>query len=140
MSYTDIFFIPFCLTLLDMYLFPCVQSWLKPGGQLLISDYCCGEKPWTPAFEAYVKQRGYVLYTPAQYGKVNIPTYVIVCERTTRTHGEFTSSVLFTNTICDQRTDTQSIAPSLSLWKTVKLSVWFYFSKMVKWFLCFSTL
>ncbi|XP_045887436.1 phosphomethylethanolamine N-methyltransferase-like, partial [Micropterus dolomieu] len=47
----------------------CVQSWLKPGGQLLISDYCCGEKPWTPVFEAYVKQRGYVLYTPSQYGK-----------------------------------------------------------------------
>lgn len=50
----------------------CVQSWLKPGGQLLISDYCCGEKPWTPVFEAYVKQRGYILYTPSQYGKVNI--------------------------------------------------------------------
>lgn len=49
-------------------LFP--QSWLKPGGQLLISDYCCGEKPWTPIFETYVKQRGYILYTPSQYGKV----------------------------------------------------------------------
>lgn len=47
-----------------------VQSWLKPGGQLLISDYCCGEKPWTPVFEAYVKQRGYILYTPSRYGKV----------------------------------------------------------------------
>lgn len=50
-------------------LFKRFHSWLKPGGQLLISDYCCGEKPWTPAFEAYVKQRGYVLYTPTQYGK-----------------------------------------------------------------------
>ncbi|KAG7230393.1 hypothetical protein INR49_024499 [Caranx melampygus] len=50
-------------------LFKRFHSWLKPGGQLLISDYCCGEKPWTPAFEAYVKQRGYVLYTPSQYGK-----------------------------------------------------------------------
>uniref|UniRef100_A0A8C5GVR6 phosphoethanolamine N-methyltransferase n=1 Tax=Gouania willdenowi TaxID=441366 RepID=A0A8C5GVR6_GOUWI len=50
-------------------LFKRFHSWLKPGGQLLISDYCCGEKPWTPAFEAYVKQRGYILYTPAQYGK-----------------------------------------------------------------------
>lgn len=48
-----------------------VQSWLKPGGQLLISDYCCGEKPWTPVFDAYVKQRGYILYTPSRYGKVN---------------------------------------------------------------------
>ncbi|XP_017289818.1 phosphoethanolamine methyltransferase [Kryptolebias marmoratus] len=50
-------------------LFKQFHSWLKPGGQLLISDYCCGEKPWTPAFEAYVKQRGYVLYTPPEYGK-----------------------------------------------------------------------
>uniref|UniRef100_W5M481 phosphoethanolamine N-methyltransferase n=1 Tax=Lepisosteus oculatus TaxID=7918 RepID=W5M481_LEPOC len=45
------------------------QSWLKPGGKLLISDYCCGEKPWSPQFEAYVCQRGYTLYTPQRYGK-----------------------------------------------------------------------
>nr|XP_046262808.1 phosphoethanolamine methyltransferase isoform X2 [Scatophagus argus] len=50
-------------------LFKRFHSWLKPGGQLLISDYCCGEKPWSPVFEAYVKQRGYILYTPSQYGK-----------------------------------------------------------------------
>uniref|UniRef100_A0A4W5MBL4 phosphoethanolamine N-methyltransferase n=1 Tax=Hucho hucho TaxID=62062 RepID=A0A4W5MBL4_9TELE len=46
-----------------------VSSWLKPGGQVLITDYCCGEKPWTPQFQEYVKQRGYILYTPPQYGK-----------------------------------------------------------------------
>uniref|UniRef100_A0A8C7TCC4 phosphoethanolamine N-methyltransferase n=1 Tax=Oncorhynchus mykiss TaxID=8022 RepID=A0A8C7TCC4_ONCMY len=45
------------------------HSWLKPGGQVLITDYCCGEKPWTPPFQEYVKQRGYILYTPPQYGK-----------------------------------------------------------------------
>ncbi|KAM9849925.1 phosphoethanolamine methyltransferase [Aulostomus maculatus] len=50
-------------------LFKRFHSWLKPGGQLLISDYCCGEKPWTPQFEAYIKQRQYILYTPSQYGK-----------------------------------------------------------------------
>lgn len=50
-------------------LFKRFHSWLKPGGQLLISDYCCGEKPWTPQFAEYVKQRGYILYTPPQYGK-----------------------------------------------------------------------
>ncbi|XP_041652993.1 phosphoethanolamine methyltransferase isoform X2 [Cheilinus undulatus] len=50
-------------------LFKRFHSWLKPGGQLLISDYCCGEKPWTPVFEAYVKQRGYILCTPSQYSK-----------------------------------------------------------------------
>ncbi|XP_024919003.1 phosphoethanolamine methyltransferase isoform X2 [Cynoglossus semilaevis] len=51
-------------------LFQRFHSWLKPGGKLLISDYCCGEKPWNPEFEAYVKKRGYILYTPSQYGKV----------------------------------------------------------------------
>ncbi|KAJ8014799.1 hypothetical protein DPEC_G00019500 [Dallia pectoralis] len=50
-------------------LFKRFHSWLKPGGQVLISDYCCGEKPWTPQFQDYVKQRGYILYTPPQYGK-----------------------------------------------------------------------
>uniref|UniRef100_A0A7N8Y8K9 phosphoethanolamine N-methyltransferase n=1 Tax=Mastacembelus armatus TaxID=205130 RepID=A0A7N8Y8K9_9TELE len=50
-------------------LFKRFHSWLKPHGQLLISDYCCGEKPWTPAFEDYVNQRGYILYTLSQYGK-----------------------------------------------------------------------
>ncbi|XP_056295141.1 phosphoethanolamine methyltransferase isoform X2 [Pseudoliparis swirei] len=49
-------------------LFKRFHSWLKPGGKLLISDYCSGEKPWTTALEAYVQQRGYVLYTLAQYG------------------------------------------------------------------------
>lgn len=56
------------------------QSWLKPGGQLLISDYCCGEKPWTPVFESYVKQRGYILYTPSQYGQVlEINSNAVAC-------------------------------------------------------------
>ncbi|XP_053541546.1 phosphoethanolamine methyltransferase isoform X2 [Ictalurus punctatus] len=50
-------------------LFRKFHSWLKPGGQVLISDYCCGEKPWTPAFQEYVNQRGYILYTPQRYGK-----------------------------------------------------------------------
>lgn len=65
-----VFFQSSCIVLFTLLLL-CAQSWLKPGGQLLISDYCCGEKPWTPVFEAYVKQRGYILYTPSQYGKVN---------------------------------------------------------------------
>ncbi|KAL2077281.1 hypothetical protein ACEWY4_026785 [Coilia grayii] len=50
-------------------LFKHFYSWLKPGGKLLISDYCCGEKPWSPQFEEYVKQRGYILYTPKRYGQ-----------------------------------------------------------------------
>ncbi|CAJ0934062.1 unnamed protein product [Ranitomeya imitator] len=44
-------------------------TWLKPGGKLLITDYCCGDRPWSPVFEEYVKQRGYILYTPKEYGQ-----------------------------------------------------------------------
>ncbi|XP_066438353.1 uncharacterized protein [Eleutherodactylus coqui] len=50
-------------------LFRKFYSWLKPGGKLLITDYCCGGRPWSSVFEEYVKKRGYVLYTPEQYGK-----------------------------------------------------------------------
>ncbi|XP_071480831.1 uncharacterized protein, partial [Diadema antillarum] len=45
-------------------------SWLKPGGKLLISDYCCGELPHREDFKAYVAQRGYTLYTPKTYGEL----------------------------------------------------------------------
>ncbi|XP_067314161.1 uncharacterized protein [Pseudorasbora parva] len=60
--------------------------WLKPGGKLLISDYCCGEKPWSPAFQDYVNQRGYILYTPQRYG-------------------QFLSEVGFNNVRAEDRTD-----------------------------------
>ncbi|KAJ1105988.1 hypothetical protein NDU88_003391 [Pleurodeles waltl] len=50
-------------------LFRRFYSWLKPGGRLLITDYCCGEKPWSKVFEEYVKGRGYILYTTQEYGK-----------------------------------------------------------------------
>ncbi|XP_022097659.1 phosphoethanolamine N-methyltransferase-like [Acanthaster planci] len=45
-------------------------TWLKPGGKLLISDYCCGDLPHTDAFRSYIAQRGYTLYTPKAYGKL----------------------------------------------------------------------
>ncbi|PIK59019.1 hypothetical protein BSL78_04046 [Apostichopus japonicus] len=51
-------------------LFKRFLTWLKPGGKLLISDYCCGEPPHSEEFKAYVKQRGYTLYTPKEYGKL----------------------------------------------------------------------
>ncbi|XP_061462316.1 uncharacterized protein LOC133374958 isoform X1 [Rhineura floridana] len=50
-------------------LFARFLSWLKPGGQLLISDYCCGPRPWSNAFTKYVKQRGYNLLTPQEYSQ-----------------------------------------------------------------------
>lgn len=48
------------------------QKWLKPGGKVLISDYCCSEGPHSDKFKAYVKQRGYHLLSPAAYGKVQL--------------------------------------------------------------------
>ena len=42
---------------------------LKPGGKLLVSDYCRGEKESTQEFLDYEKQRGYNLWTVKQYGK-----------------------------------------------------------------------
>ncbi|XP_059811318.1 LOW QUALITY PROTEIN: phosphoethanolamine methyltransferase [Hypanus sabinus] len=47
-----------------------LYTWLKPGGKLLITDYCCGEVPWSASFEEYVRQRGYILYTVPRYGKL----------------------------------------------------------------------
>ncbi|DAZ96530.1 TPA: hypothetical protein N0F65_011207 [Lagenidium giganteum] len=44
--------------------------WLKPGGRVLISDYCCGEHESSDRFKKYVAQRGYHLLSPSQYGKV----------------------------------------------------------------------
>ncbi|CAI5730069.1 unnamed protein product [Hyaloperonospora brassicae] len=44
--------------------------WLKPGGRVLISDYCRGEQEPTDRFKAYVADRGYHLLSPSQYGKV----------------------------------------------------------------------
>merc|ERR1712137_738323 len=67
-------------------LFANFLKWLKPGGQLCISDYCCGEKPHTDRFEKYVAGRGYHLLTPAGYGEV-------------------ISSVGFTDVSAEDRTD-----------------------------------
>ena len=41
---------------------------LCPGGRLMVTDYCTGDAPPSPGFQAYVKQRGYKLVTPAAYG------------------------------------------------------------------------
>ncbi|XP_077982671.1 uncharacterized protein LOC144437578 [Glandiceps talaboti] len=52
-------------------LFSTFLKWTKPGGKLLISDYCCGpEENHSIDFKKYVAQRGYILYTPQDYGKL----------------------------------------------------------------------
>lgn len=43
---------------------------LKPGGKLLVSDYCRGEKPSPKVFNDYEKQRGYNLWTVKKYGEM----------------------------------------------------------------------
>ena len=48
-------------------LFSVLYAALKPGGILLFTDYCCGEKPWGNAFVEYVKERGYSLHTLSEY-------------------------------------------------------------------------
>ena len=54
--------------MLNAFLHGIVQDWLKPGGKLFITDYCCTEEPWS---DIYVKQRGYILLSPKEYGKVS---------------------------------------------------------------------
>ncbi|KAJ8575983.1 hypothetical protein ON010_g3227 [Phytophthora cinnamomi] len=44
--------------------------WLKPGGRVLISDYCQGEQESSDRFKKYVAGRGYHLLSPSQYGEV----------------------------------------------------------------------
>lgn len=51
-------------------LFERFYKWLKPGGQVFITDYCCGDGKHSDEFNEYVKQRNYHLLTPNQYGKV----------------------------------------------------------------------
>lgn len=51
-------------------LFKAFYKWLKPGGKVLISDYCKG--PGTPSetFSEYIKQRGYDLHDVEAYGQM----------------------------------------------------------------------
>lgn len=50
-------------------LFQRFYNFLRPGGKLLISDYCCSPGEHSEEFKAYVKQRGYTLLSPEEYGK-----------------------------------------------------------------------
>eukprot|EP00743_Colponemidia_sp_Colp-15_P008101 GILK01008782.1.p1 GENE.GILK01008782.1~~GILK01008782.1.p1 ORF type:complete len:505 (+),score=91.76 GILK01008782.1:157-1671(+) len=51
-------------------LFKKCYKWLKPGGQLFISDYGQGSANLSEEFLAYVAQRGYHLLSPEGYGAV----------------------------------------------------------------------
>ena len=48
------------------------QKWLKPGGELLISDYCKGPQELSDVMKAYIAKRQYYLLSPEEYGKVQL--------------------------------------------------------------------
>ncbi|CAN6336914.1 unnamed protein product [Urochloa humidicola] len=51
-------------------LFRSFFKWLKPGGKVLISDYCKNPGKPSEEFAAYIKQRGYDLHDVRTYGKM----------------------------------------------------------------------
>lgn len=51
-------------------LFKTFYKWLKPGGKVLISDYCRGPGTPSPKFAEYIKQRGYDLHDVQAYGQM----------------------------------------------------------------------
>lgn len=48
-------------------LFRVIACALKPGAQLLFTDYTCGPRPWSLEFKNYVSEREYHLCTVDQY-------------------------------------------------------------------------
>nr|CDM83854.1 unnamed protein product [Triticum aestivum] len=51
-------------------LFRSFFKWLKPGGKVLISDYCRSPGKPSEEFAAYIKQRGYDLHDVEAYGQM----------------------------------------------------------------------
>ncbi|CAH3041219.1 unnamed protein product [Pocillopora meandrina] len=47
-----------------------ILSWLKPGGQLLITDYCCSRGEHSELFKKYLAERQYHLIDVESYGKM----------------------------------------------------------------------
>ncbi|KAF5734026.1 putative phosphoethanolamine n-methyltransferase [Tripterygium wilfordii] len=51
-------------------LFKSFYKWLKPGGKVLITDYCKSAGTPSLEFAAYIKQRGYDLHDVKAYGQM----------------------------------------------------------------------
>uniref|UniRef100_A0A1J3EP18 phosphoethanolamine N-methyltransferase n=1 Tax=Noccaea caerulescens TaxID=107243 RepID=A0A1J3EP18_NOCCA len=51
-------------------LFKTFFKWLKPGGKVLITDYCRSAETPSPVFAEYIKQRGYDLHDVQAYGQM----------------------------------------------------------------------
>lgn len=54
-------------------------KWLKPGGTVLISDYCKSFGTPSLDFSEYIKQRGYDLHDVKSYGQVSLHLKVYIC-------------------------------------------------------------
>ncbi|XP_069114747.1 phosphoethanolamine N-methyltransferase-like isoform X2 [Argopecten irradians] len=50
-----------------LQLFQKFKTFLKPGGQVLVSDYCCSEGEHTQQFKDYVKTFGYSILSQREY-------------------------------------------------------------------------
>lgn len=64
------FLLLFCCFKDKPALFKSFYKWLKPGGRVLISDYCKSSKSPSIDFKLYIKQRGYDLHDIETYGQV----------------------------------------------------------------------
>jgi phosphoethanolamine N-methyltransferase len=53
-------------------------KWLKPGGKVLITDYCRSPGKPSEEFAAYIKQRGYDLHDVEAYGQVLLITIIFL--------------------------------------------------------------
>merc|ERR1719319_276503 len=69
-------------------LFEMFYRTLKPGGKVVITDYCHGDKPQhSQHFVDYVKSRGYHLHTVKEYGKILESAGFVDVEATNMTPG-----------------------------------------------------
>jgi hypothetical protein len=53
-------------------------KWLKPGGKVLITDYCRSPGKPSEEFAAYIKHRGYDLHDVEAYGQVLLITIIFL--------------------------------------------------------------
>lgn len=51
-------------------LFQKILRWLKPGGQLLVTDYCCSPGEHSEQFKKYLQERQYHLIDVENYGQI----------------------------------------------------------------------
>lgn len=53
-------------------------KWLKPGGRVLITDYCKSDETPSPLFAEVIKQRGYDIHDVQAYGQVCVDNKTVL--------------------------------------------------------------